>query len=37
LSYRNIACAIDAGGATTCQNTSTQHGFVLSPAGSFTA
>lgn len=37
LSYRNVSCAIDAGGATVCVNTSTQHGFVLSPAGSFTA
>ncbi len=37
LSYRNIACAIDGGGATTCQDTASQHGFVLSPAGSFTA
>ena len=36
LSYRNIACAID-GGSTICMNTATQHGFVLSPAGSFTA
>jgi hypothetical protein len=35
LSYRNVACAIDAGGATVCVNTSSQHGFVLSPAGSF--
>jgi hypothetical protein len=37
LSYRNVACAIDAGGATVCVNTSSQHGFVLSPAGSFVA
>jgi hypothetical protein len=37
LSYRNVACAIDGGGATVCVNTATQHGFVLSPAGSFTA
>ena len=37
LSYRNVSCAIDAGGATVCVNTSSQHGFVLSPAGSFTA
>lgn len=37
LSFRNVACAIDGAGATTCQNTSSQHGFVLSPAGSFTA
>jgi hypothetical protein len=35
LAYRNMACAIDAGGATVCVNTSSQHGFVLSPAGSF--
>ena len=35
LSYRNIACAIDAGGATVCENTSSQHGFVLTRAGSF--
>ena len=37
LSYRNVACAIDAGGATACVNTSSQHGFVLSRAGSFVA
>lgn len=37
LSYRNIACAIDGGGVTSCQDTASQHGFVLSPAGSFTA
>jgi hypothetical protein len=37
LGYRNVSCAIDAGGATICMNTSTQHGFSLSPAGSFTA
>lgn len=37
LSYRNVTCAIDAGGATVCVNTSSQHGFVLSPAGSFVA
>jgi hypothetical protein len=36
LSYRNIACAVD-GAATICTNTATQHGFVLSPAGSFAA
>ena len=36
LSYRNIACAIDGGGATICQDTASGHGFVLSPAGSFT-
>ena len=36
LSYQNIACAID-GAATICVNTASQHGFVLSPAGSFTA
>jgi hypothetical protein len=35
LSYRNVSCAIDAGGATVCVNTSSQHGFMLSPAGSF--
>lgn len=35
LAYRNMACAIDAGGATVCENTSSQHGFVLSPAGSY--
>ena len=37
LAYRNTACAIDAGGATVCVNTSSQHGFVLSPAGSYVA
>ena len=37
ISYRNVSCAIDAGGATACVNNATQHGFVLSPAGSFTA
>jgi hypothetical protein len=37
LGYRNVSCAIDAGGATACVNTASQHGFVLSPAGSFTA
>jgi hypothetical protein len=37
LAYRNMACAIDRGGATVCVNTSSQHGFVLSPAGSFVA
>jgi hypothetical protein len=37
LSYRNVSCAIDAGGATVCVNSASQHGFVLSPAGSFTA
>jgi hypothetical protein len=37
LSYRNISCAIDGTGATVCVNTATQHGFVLSPAGSFAA
>lgn len=37
ISYRNVSCAIDAGGATVCVNSATQHGFVLSPAGSFTA
>jgi hypothetical protein len=37
LSYRNVSCAIDAGGATVCVNYASQHGFVLSPAGSFTA
>jgi hypothetical protein len=37
LSYRNVSCAIDAGGATACVNSASQHGFVLSPAGSFTA
>ncbi|MDT5012421.1 MAG: hypothetical protein QOH57_4038 [Mycobacterium sp.] len=36
LSYRNIACAVD-GEATICVNSATQHGFVLSPAGSFIA
>jgi hypothetical protein len=36
ISYRNVSCAIDAGGATVCVNSATQHGFVLSPAGSFT-
>ncbi|MBV8967326.1 MAG: hypothetical protein JO191_14260 [Mycobacteriaceae bacterium] len=36
LSYRNISCAIDASGATVCVNNGSQHGFVLSPAGSFT-
>jgi hypothetical protein len=36
LAYRNIACAIDGSGATICMNTSSQHGFVLTPAGSFT-
>lgn len=35
LAYRNMACAIDAGGATVCVNSSSQHGFVLSPAGSY--
>lgn len=37
ISYRNVSCAIDGSGATVCVNTATQHGFVLSPAGSFTA
>jgi hypothetical protein len=37
LSYRNVSCAIDAGGATVCVNSSSQHGFMLSPAGSFVA
>jgi len=37
ISYRNVSCAIDAGGATVCVNSATQHGFVLSPSGSFTA
>jgi hypothetical protein len=37
LSYRNVSCAIDAGGATVCVNSSSQHGFILSPAGSFVA
>jgi hypothetical protein len=37
LGYRNVSCAIDAGRATACVNTSSQHGFVLSPAGSFAA
>lgn len=37
ISYRNVSCAIDTGGATVCVNSATQHGFVLSPAGSFTA
>jgi hypothetical protein len=37
LGYRNISCAIDAGGATICVNSSSQHGFMLSPAGSFAA
>jgi hypothetical protein len=37
LSYRNVSCAIDAGGATICVNSSSQHGFMLSPAGSFAA
>jgi hypothetical protein len=37
LGYRNVSCAIDASGALICQNTATQHGFMLSPAGSFTA
>lgn len=37
ISYRNVSCAIDASGATVCVNTAAQHGFVLSPAGSFTA
>ena len=37
ISYRNVSCAIDASGATVCVNSATQHGFVLSPAGSFTA
>jgi hypothetical protein len=37
LSYRNISCAIDAAGATACVNSSSQHGFMLSPGGSFTA
>jgi hypothetical protein len=37
LAYRNMACAIDGGGATVCVNTSSQHGFVLSPAGSYVA
>jgi len=35
LSYRNVSCAIDAGGATVCVNSSSQHGFMLSPGGSF--
>jgi hypothetical protein len=37
LSYRNVSCAIDAGGATACVNSASQHGFMLSPAGSFAA
>ena len=37
LSYRNVSCAIDAGGATVFVNSSSQHGFMLSPAGSFAA
>ena len=37
LSYRNVSCAIDASGATACVNSASQHGFVLSPTGSFTA
>jgi hypothetical protein len=37
LSYRNISCALDAGGATVCVNSASQHGFMLSSAGSFTA
>ena len=37
LSYRDVSCAVDAGGATVCVNTGSQHGFMLSPAGSFTA
>jgi hypothetical protein len=37
LSYRNVSCAIDDGGATVCVNYGSQHGFVLSPAGSFAA
>ena len=37
ISYRSISCAIDAGGATICVNSASQHGFMLSQAGSFTA
>jgi hypothetical protein len=37
LAYRNVSCAIDAGGATVCVNSSSQHGFLLSKAGSFAA
>ena len=37
LSYRNVSCAIDDGGATVCVNYASEHGFVLSPAGSFAA
>ena len=37
LSYRDVSCAIDATGATACVNSASQHGFMLSPAGSFTA
>jgi hypothetical protein len=37
ITYRNISCAIDAGGATACVNSASQHGFMLSPGGSFTA
>jgi hypothetical protein len=37
LSYRDISCAIDGTGATVCMNSASQHGFVLSPAGSFAA
>jgi hypothetical protein len=37
LSYRNVSCAIDSGGATACVNNASEHGFVLSQAGSFTA
>jgi hypothetical protein len=37
LTYRDVSCAIDGGGATVCVNSATQHGFVLSPAGSYAA
>ncbi|HEY7054760.1 MAG TPA: hypothetical protein VH496_21870 [Mycobacterium sp.] len=37
LSYRDVSCAIDASSATVCVNSASQHGFMLSPAGSFTA
>jgi hypothetical protein len=35
LSFRQISCGVDGGGATICTNSRDQTGFVLSPAGSF--
>lgn len=37
LSYRDVSCGVDGGGAVACVNQREQVGFVVGPAGTFIA